>query len=148
MDAGDDDVEPGEQLGLLVEAAVLEDVDLDAGEDAERGELGVQPGDDVELHAQPLRAQPARDGEPGRVVGEGDVLVPELDRGAGHVDDRGAAVGPLGVGVQVAPQPAADGVSALGERHVRPLLQGREVVRHPAARSLHRDPGGARPDVG
>ena len=32
----DDDVELGEQLGLLVERPVVEDVDLDAGEHAER----------------------------------------------------------------------------------------------------------------
>ena len=36
--AGDDDVEPGEQVVVAVERAVLEDVDLDAGEDAERRE--------------------------------------------------------------------------------------------------------------
>ena len=34
--AGDDDVEPLEQVEVLVERAVLEDVDLHAGEDAER----------------------------------------------------------------------------------------------------------------
>ena len=47
----------GEQLRLLVERAVVEDVDLDAGEDAERRELLVELGDDVELLAQPLGRQ-------------------------------------------------------------------------------------------
>ena len=42
--------------GVLVERAVLEDVDLDAGEQPERRELGVHLVDDVELLAQPLRA--------------------------------------------------------------------------------------------
>ena len=36
------DVEPGQQVRVLVERPVLEDVDLDAGEDAERGQLLVQ----------------------------------------------------------------------------------------------------------
>ena len=39
VDAGHDDVEPLEQVVVLVERAVLEDVDLDAGEDAERRQL-------------------------------------------------------------------------------------------------------------
>ena len=54
VDAGDDDVELGEQVLVLVERAVLEDVDLDAGEDAERRQLLVERGDLVELVAQPL----------------------------------------------------------------------------------------------
>ncbi len=41
--AGDDDVELGEQVVVLVEAPVVEDVDLDPGEDAEGRELLVQP---------------------------------------------------------------------------------------------------------
>ena len=53
--AGDDDVEPAEQLVGLVEAAVVVDVELDAGEDPERRELLVERGDDVELLLQPLR---------------------------------------------------------------------------------------------
>ncbi|WP_231984925.1 PHP domain-containing protein, partial [Mycobacterium sp. E796] len=51
-----------EQFGFLVQAAVLEDVDLDPGEDAHRRELLAQPVDDVELLAQPLGRQPVRDG--------------------------------------------------------------------------------------
>ena len=52
--ARDDDVELREQLVVLVEGAVLEDVDLDAGEDAERRELLVERVDQVELLAQAL----------------------------------------------------------------------------------------------
>ena len=46
---------------LLVERAVLEDVDLDAGEDAERRELLVELGDDVELLAEPVGVEAVRD---------------------------------------------------------------------------------------
>ena len=76
--AGDDDVELGEQLRLLVERAVLEDVDLDAGEDPERRQLFVDRGDDLELLAQPLGAEPVGDREPRRVVGERDVVVTQI----------------------------------------------------------------------
>ena len=47
--AGHDDVETGQDVVVLVEGAVLEDVHLDAGEDAERGQLLVECGDLVEL---------------------------------------------------------------------------------------------------
>jgi hypothetical protein len=63
--AGDDDVEPAEQLLGLVEGAVGVDVALDAGEDPERGELLVERGDLVELALQPGRAQPVGHREPG-----------------------------------------------------------------------------------
>ena len=46
--------------------------------------------------------QPAGHLEPGRVVGEHEVVVAELHRGERHLLDRRAAVGPVGVGVQVA----------------------------------------------
>ena len=55
MHAGDDDVELGEQFVVLVEAPVVEDVDFDAGEDAERRELLVEPRDDFELLARDVR---------------------------------------------------------------------------------------------
>ena len=46
--------------------------------------------------------QPVRDLQPGRVIGEREVLVPERARLLGHRADRVAAVGPVGVHVQVA----------------------------------------------
>ena len=60
--------------------------------------------DDVELAGQPLRGETTGDLQPGRVVGEDDVLVTELQRGERHLLDRRAAVGPVRVGVQVAAQ--------------------------------------------
>ena len=52
--AGHDHVELREQLVVLVERPVLEDVDLDPGEDPERRQLVVQVADDLELLAQAL----------------------------------------------------------------------------------------------
>ena len=80
---------------VLVEGAVLEDVDLDAGEDAERRQLGVEP-------ARSRRAgrAGARGSSPWATVSRGEWSVstmyswPSADGGAGHVLDRRAAVGP------------------------------------------------------
>ena len=59
-------------------------------------------------------AEPVGDGEPRRVVGEHEVVVAELDRGERHLLDRRAAVGPVGVGVQVAAQRARSSRAARG----------------------------------
>src|SRR3712207_9027830 len=72
----------------LVEAAVDVDVALDAGEDAERRQLLVERGDDVELLLQPRGGEAVGDGQPRRVVGQRHVLVAERDRGRGHLADR------------------------------------------------------------
>ena len=61
VDAGDDDVEAGEHVVAVVEQAVLEDVDLDAGEDAERREPLVEHGDVGQLLLQPLPAEAVGD---------------------------------------------------------------------------------------
>ena len=75
MGRRDDDVELVEQVRLLVERAVVEDVDLDARQ--QRESVAAHARDELELRAQPLRRQPVRDAQPRRVVGEREVLVPE-----------------------------------------------------------------------
>jgi len=52
-----------EQLVLLIQRAVLEDVDLDPAQDPQRRELLVQPVHQLQLLAQPVRAQAVRDGQ-------------------------------------------------------------------------------------
>jgi hypothetical protein len=104
VDTRDDEVETAQQAGCLVERAVVEDVDLDSGEDPERRHLVVQRRDDVELLLQPLCGQPARHLQPGRVVGEHDVLVAEVAGRLRHLGDGRAAVGPVRVQVAVAAQ--------------------------------------------
>ena len=54
--AGHDHVEPGEQVLPLVQRAVLQDVDLDPGQDPERRQLGVQLAD--QRRAAPPAARP------------------------------------------------------------------------------------------
>ena len=76
VDAGDDDVEAGEQLVRVVERRVGADLELGAMEDPERRELGVQPRDLGALRLDAVRGQAARHPERRRVIGEHDVLVP------------------------------------------------------------------------
>ena len=54
MHAGDHDVEAFEQFVFLIEGAVVENVDLDAGENAHRCDRVTDLVDHVELLAQPL----------------------------------------------------------------------------------------------
>ena len=53
------------------ERRATEDVDVDRAEDPERRQPLVEPGDLVELLAQPVGRQAVGDGQPGRVVGAG-----------------------------------------------------------------------------
>ena len=100
--------------------------------------------DDAELAGQPLDAQPVGDREPRRVVGEHQVLVAELDRGERHLLDRRAAVGPVGVRVQVAAQPGPQLLAALDERPaVLRLELGQPLRQHAADRGADHL-GGAR----
>jgi hypothetical protein len=52
--AGHHDVEAAQQVLALVQRAVVADVDLDPGQDPERGELAVQRVDQLELIAKPF----------------------------------------------------------------------------------------------
>ena len=67
------------------------------------------------------------------MVGQHLVLVAELDRGERHLLDRRAAVGPVRVRVQVAAEPAAQLVAALGERAAVLLLEAGQPLRQLAA---------------
>ena len=91
----------GEQLFVLVQGTVLEDVDLDAGQDPKRRELFVQRRDHLQLGTQAVGVQSVGDGEPGTVVGEGQVIVAERGGGLGHLGDGAAAVGPVRMAVTV-----------------------------------------------
>ena len=151
MHARDDDVDLRQQLGFLVEPAVLEDVDLDAREDAHRlvgrGELVVQLRDDVELLAQTLGRESVRDLQAGRVVGEREVVVPDVADALGHGADRVAAVGPVGVHVQVAAQRAPDRIARIGAGLDRVLFERREVRGRPPRERLRDDGRGLLADV-
>jgi hypothetical protein len=106
MHTGHDDVEPAQELGILVERTVFEDVDLDAGEDPKRRHLGVQRLDHLELAHQAFGVETVRDGEARAVVGEGPVLMAESRGRVGHLCDGAATVGPVRVAVAVASQQA------------------------------------------
>ena len=147
VDAGHDDVEPLEQVVVLVERPVLDDVDLHAGEDPERGQLLVERLDLVELLEQPLAVEAVGDGEPRRVVGDDEVLVPEALRGAGHHLGGGAAVAPGGVAVAVAPQRGAQ-LGALADVDGRLVLELGEVLVDAAVERQHDHLARGRADAG
>jgi hypothetical protein len=136
VDAGHHQVEPGQQLLLLVERPVVEDVDLDPREDPELGLAGVGLGRQlvvgprhlVELGPQPLRAEPVGHGQPGGVVGEHDVLVTEGPGRPRHRLDGGTAVAPQRVGVAVAPEGGED-LRPLAHGDTGALLQAGDVRR-------------------
>ena len=90
--ARDHHVQARKQFGLLVEAAIGEDVDLDAGEDAKGSQRLVKLAHDFELGAEAAGVQAARDLERRRVVREDDVLMAERDGRLRHLLDRRAAV--------------------------------------------------------
>jgi hypothetical protein len=98
---GDDDVQLGQQVEVLVERAVLEDVHLNAGQDPEGRQILVQLRQDAKLVPQPLSVEPVRHGEAGAVVGQDQVLVAQRTRRLCHFADRAATVGPVRVGVAV-----------------------------------------------
>ena len=133
--AGHHHVEPAEQVVALVQGAVLEDVHLDAGQDAERGQLGVERGDQSSCSSQALGGQPVGHGQPGRVVGQRDPLVAEVPGRLGHLPRRAAAVGPVRVGVAVAAQrgPQAPAPWPAPRRAARP--GSRAAGRPPPGRS-------------
>jgi hypothetical protein len=143
--AGDHDVELPEQLVGLVEGAVIEDVDLDTGQDPEWREAGVQLADQLQLGAQPVGGQPACHGEPGRMVGQREPFVAEVPGGQRHVQRRAPAVGPVRVRVAVTPQ----GGPQRGRRGRRPAVeQPGQVLRLLPGRRLRDHLGGHLADAG
>ena len=142
VDAGDHQVQPGQHVVAVVQRAVLEDVHLDAGEDAERGQLLVEHGHVGKLLLQPLDAEAVGDGEAGRVVGQHHVLVAEGDRRAGHRLDGGTAVAPAGVQVEVALQRLAVDGAGVGEGDLGLAFQLGEVGDGTAGQRLLDDGGG------
>ena len=104
VDAGDDEIELGEDIGGIVEAAVAQDIDLRAREDLNTCDRFVGPADvfDVRFEAIDAEAIGYIGGE--GVVGDADILVAELEGGLGHLLDSGGAIACLGVHMEVAPE--------------------------------------------
>ena len=142
VDAGHYHVQGGEQLLLLVEGAVFEDVDLDAGEDPERSQLLVESGHVFELAQEAFTVQTVRHREPGTVVGEHQILVPQVARRLGHLPDGAATIGPVRVAVTVAPQLPPQGGGRRRRLGKRLLLQMGQIRRHLAGQRLGDDAGG------
>ena len=110
---GDHQVELAQDLIRQVQAAVREDVHLDALEDPEghpfagralAGQALVQAVDGRHLLQEPPAVQPMGHGQALGVVGDGQVVAPPLAGGGHHLQQAGMAVGGVGMAVQVAAQ--------------------------------------------
>lgn len=86
MGGRDDDIEFVQEIGVLIERPVIEDVHLDPAEESER--RGIEAGQQRELLAEAFSGKAPGDAQPGRVVGERQVLVPQRPRGVHHLSDR------------------------------------------------------------
>ena len=102
MDRGDDVIEALQQVVGEIERAVLVDVHLAAGEDAEMAvEGGVECLDLGDLREQPVGFQAVRLHRGLRVVGDAEILQTQLLRGLGHFGEGAAAVTGGGVVVEI-----------------------------------------------
>ena len=119
VDGGDDEIEAGQQVVVVVETAVGADLQLAAMQEPEaagvrargqgpcrllRRKPGVEGGDDPPLQLHSVRLQAVRDPQALRVVGEHLVGMTATTSGLGHDLDGVDAIAPLGVTVQVALQ--------------------------------------------
>src|SRR5579871_379376 len=103
VDAGDDDVHLGEGGVVEVELAFSENVDLDAGENADAPlHLSVDLADALDVSEGALVVHAVGHGEIFAVVGDGDVFQATGKSGLGHLADGVSTVGFGRVHVQVA----------------------------------------------
>jgi len=102
VDAADDPVAGGQQVVIHVEFAILEDVDFDAREQADAVDIRVGVVNAIDMRFEAIGGHAVGDAHGLGVVGDGDVLVPEVAGGAAHLFDAVRAVGLGGVHVDVA----------------------------------------------
>jgi len=95
-------VEPRQHCIRQVEAAVFEDVHLDALEQRDAVQFCVKAVDLVALARQLQRVESVRDGEAARMFGDGQVFQPQRLGRQRHVAQAVVAVGGFGVRMQVA----------------------------------------------
>ncbi len=100
----DHQIEPRQHLIRQVEVAVFEDVHLDALEQRDAVQLGVESVDLVALFRQLLRIEAVRDGEAARVFGDREILQSQRLGRQRHVAQAVVAVAGPGVRMQVALQ--------------------------------------------
>ena len=144
MHAGDHDIEPCEQIIALIQRPILKDVHLDAGENTERRQLGIQLPDQLQLGFEPFRRQAVGNRQPRRVIGQRDPLMAQIARCLCHLQRRAAAVGPVAVHMTVAMKGCAHGRR---RRLVRLVQQPPEVGRLLSRRGLDDDLGSRRADA-
>ena len=146
---GHDNVQLRQGRIRQIEAAIFQNVDFDAFEDREPFELDVELVHFANLARDPGRIEAMRHGDPAAMVGQRHVFVAARLRRLRHLFNGRRAVGPVGVGVQVAAnivdchQPRQ--LSGLGEcnfatvlAHFRRDVSQRRVFYRLPPRSLRR----------
>ncbi len=99
---GDDYVELGQDFVTEVQRAILQDIDFDAGEQADSGDAFLSGADFLDLSERALFVHAICDGDGFGMVGEGDVFIAEGFGGFTHFFNGVASVGGGGVHLEVA----------------------------------------------
>src|SRR4051812_26293253 len=97
MHAADDIIKTRQRLFVIVETAIRENVALDALEEPDSLEAGVQRVDLSLLLANALGAKAVGDAQGLGMIGETEVFEPDLFGGLGHFLQRRLAVAPVGM---------------------------------------------------
>ncbi len=139
VDARHHDVQPVQHLRGLVQGAVLQDVHLDPGQKAEVAAVRVDVRNNVQLFPKAFGAQAVGDLEVGGVVRQGEVIPAQCPGGVSHQSDRGSAVGPVAVAVQVPAEGRAQFGPAARQGLLPALAQILKIVGHAAVDRLPDD---------
>ena len=136
-------VQAGQEVVVLVESAVLVDVDLDARQVAERRQVVIDAGNHIELLQKSIARQASGDREAWAVVCQHRPLMAQVDAGLGHLPRRTATVAPVAVRMAVSAkrgqQRSRVSVELVGR--CRQRRQVGQVLRHLAGSGFH-DHGG------
>src|SRR5690606_38712478 len=136
VDRGHDDVKLRQDVVGQIQAAVAADVDLDAGQEVWGAKLLPQPLNDLYLAAQAVGVEAVRHDDQRGMIGDRQVLVAGGGRRRVHLLDRGPAVAPAAVDMQLAPD-----VVRLDQGRQAPGAGGLELPG--ALPQFRRDPGQA-----
>ena len=106
VQARGDPVEPGQQIVVVVQAAVCQDIDLAGFEDGDLGQSRVERVDFVPLAPDTVLVEAARHGQGLGVVADRDVLEAQIARCRDHRLERVTSVAPGRVRVEFSLQVA------------------------------------------
>ena len=104
MDGSDHKVELRQNFVLKIERAIAQDVAFDSGEDAEAIELLLSSPIAATCSCNRIEIEPVRLNRAAAVIGDAEILQPELLRRVRHLLERVVAVAGNGVTMKRAPR--------------------------------------------